>query len=213
MKRRLWSGILALLASCAWSQTTTTITGTIKDLTQALVTSGQVTFTLSPSRDTTISGIARFSPQVVTCLINSSGQITNQSGGPCTLTMNTALQPAGSYYTVAIWPYNVKTSTFTFYAVLSSYDWSTVVPTPTTSPAQNFVDIFSNQTIGGNKTWTNGQTFYGVVSFPAGVSGNTNFTGISTMAGAHVTDPTFNGGRPWYDVTDPVYGAKCDGVT
>lgn len=147
--------IFLLLASvCALSQTTTTITGTIRDLSNALVTSGKVTFSLQPSRDTTISGYARFSPQTITCAINASGLIKAQDGvSVCTLTMNTALQPTGTYYLVKIWPANVATSTFTFYAVLSTYDWSTVVPTPTTSPAQNFVDIFSNQTIGGNKAF------------------------------------------------------------
>jgi hypothetical protein len=54
-------------------------------------------------------------------------------------------------------------ASFTFYAVLSTYDWSTVVPTPTTSPAQNFVDIFSNQTIGGAKTFTGNLTLQGTV--------------------------------------------------
>lgn len=172
-----------LLSACAFAQTTTSITGTIKDLTQALVTSGKVTFTLQPSRDTTISGIARFSPNTVTCLINGSGQITNLVGGTCTVTMNTALNPPGSYYRVDYWPYNVKTSSFTFYAVLSSYDWSTVVPTPTTSPAQNFVDVFSNQTIAGNKT------FSGTVGLSAGgslvgtFSGNGTFTGNDTFTG------------------------------
>jgi hypothetical protein len=152
--------IAALLVGSAIAQTTTTVTGTIKDLTGALVTSGKVTFTLTPGRDTAISGVARFSPQTIVCLINGSGLIKAQDGtSTCTLTMNTALQPTGTYYTVAVWPGNVKTSTFTFYAVLSSYDWSTVVPTPTTSPAQNFVDVFSNQTIGGNKIWTGTQTF------------------------------------------------------
>lgn len=156
--------VLALLASFASAQTTTSITGTIKDLSGALVTSGKVTFTLEPSTDTTISGLARFSPAQVVCLINSSGQIVSLAAGTCTVTMNTALNPPGSYYRVDVWPYNVKTSVFTFYAVLSSYDWSTVVPTPSTSPAQNFVDIFSNQTIGGNKTFTGPTAFEGTIT-------------------------------------------------
>jgi hypothetical protein len=146
---------LLFLGLYAAAQTTTTITGTIEDLTQALVSSGKVTFSLQPSADTTQSGIARFSPQTITCLINSSGQIVSLSSGTCTVTMNTALQPTGSSYQVCYWPYNVKTACFNFYAVLSTYDWSTVVPTPTTSPAANFVDIFSNQTIGGSKVFTN----------------------------------------------------------
>src|SRR5258708_1052931 len=147
--------IVALVTGISQAQTTTTITGTIKDLTQAVVTSGKVVFTLQPSRDTTISGLARFSPQQVVCLINASGLMKAQDGtSVCTLTMNSALQTPATYYRVDIWPYNVKVSSFTFYAVLSTYDWSTVVPTPTTSPAQNFVDVFSNQTIGGNKSFS-----------------------------------------------------------
>lgn len=152
--------MIALVSGIAQAQTTTTITGTLKDLTNAVVTSGKVTFTLRPSADTTISGVARFSPQTITCLINGSGLIKALDGtSVCTLTMNTALQPPGSYYLVKVWPYNVATSTFTFYAVLATYDWSTVVPTPTTSPAANFVDVFSNQTIGGNKAFTGVATF------------------------------------------------------
>jgi hypothetical protein len=135
--------ILGLLVGISQAQTTTTITGTIKDLSQALVTSGKVTFTLQPSRDTTISGLARFSPAQVVCLINASGLIKAQDGtSVCTLTMNTALNPPGTYYRVDVWPFNVKTSSFTFYAVLSTYDWSTVVPTPTTSPGAELCGCF-----------------------------------------------------------------------
>lgn len=175
--------ILGLLASSALAQTTTTITGTIKDLTQALVTSGKVTFTLQPSADTAMSGIARFTPNPpVTCLINASGNIVAMNGvSACVITMNTALQPVGTYYRVDYWPYYVKTGSFTFYAVLAAYDWSTVVPTPTTSPAQNFVDIFSNQSIGGNKTFS-GQTSLGTTTI-ANLSGT--IAGDITWSGLH----------------------------
>jgi hypothetical protein len=167
--------LVALFSGIAAAQMTTSITGTIKDLSNAVLTSGKVTFTLTPSRDMTISGMARFSPQTITCLINGLGAIVALDGvSVCTIIMNTALQPPGSYYTVGVWPANVKTSTFTFYAVLSSYDWSTVVPTPTTSPAQNFVDIFSNQTIGGNKIWSGTHAFNQSVSFPGTITGTTN---------------------------------------
>lgn len=169
---------LLLASVSAFSQTTTTITGTIRDLSQALVTSGKVTFALQPSRDTTISGYARFSPQTITCAINASGSIKAQDGvSVCTLTMNTALQPTGTYYLVKVWPANVATSTFTFYAVLSTYDWSTVVPTPTTSPAQNFVDIFSNQSLGGNKTFLGNTTFSGSITGPLNINGFTTTIG------------------------------------
>jgi hypothetical protein len=167
MKKTIF--IIGLLLGVAQAQSTT-ITGTIKDLTGANVTSGKVTFTLQPSRDTTISGTARFSPLQVVCLINGSGQIVALDGvSACTVTTNTSLQPTGSYYRVDVWPGNVKTSSFNFYAVNASYDWSTVVPTPTTSPADNFVDVFSNQTIGGNKTWTGTHSFQGA-TFGANIS-------------------------------------------
>lgn len=182
--------IVSLWAGFVSAQTTSTITGTVRDLTQALVTSGKVTFQLTPSRDTTISGYARFSSQTVTCTINASGLIKALDGtSVCTITMNTALQPTGTYYAVCYWPSNVKTACFTFYAVLSSYDWSTVVPTPTTSPAQNFVDIFSNQTIGGNKVWTGQQTFSGTNIF----SGSNSFNGVTSLTGGAVVSVSGTG--------------------
>lgn len=178
--------MIALASGVAQAQTTTTITGLLKDLTNAVVTSGKVTFTLRPSADTTISGVARFTSTQVTCLLNGSGQIKAQDGvSVCTLQKNTSLQPTGSYYTVCDWPYNVKTACFNFYAVNDTYDWSTVVPTPTTSPAQNFVDIFSNQSIGGNKTWTGTQTFTGAANFPGGQAGSfTTLRGDLTVGSA-----------------------------
>jgi hypothetical protein len=206
MKRLLL--ILGLLVGISQAQTTTTITGTIKDLSQALVTSGKVTFTLQPSRDTTISGLARFSPAQVVCLINASGLIKAQDGtSVCTLTMNTALNPPGTYYRVDVWPFNVKTSSFTFYAVLSTYDWSTVVPTPATSPFQNFVDVISNQTIGGNKIFSGNVTaIAGQNSFNAFSIDNILFVdGVkyATIQAAAVraplavlAAPMFNGARP-----------------
>jgi len=175
--------IFGLLVASAYAQTTTTITGTIKDLTNTVVTSGKVVFTVTPNRDTTISGVTRFTPTAIVCLINGSGLIKAQDGvSVCTLTMNTALQPTGTYYTVAVWPYNVKTSSFTFYAVLSSYDWSTVVPTPATSPAQNYADIFSNQTIGGNKTFSGAAAFQSTSTF----TGATAFQSTANLTNAGV---------------------------
>lgn len=185
--------ILGLLVGIACAQTTTTITGTLKDLTGAVITSGKVTFTLTPSRDTTISGLARFTPTTIVCLINGSGLIKAMDGtSTCTLTMNTALNPPGSYYIAAVWPGFVKTSTFNFYAVLSTYDWSTVVSTPATSPAQNFVDVFSNQTIGGKKTFTGG----GIVSTPT--MGSYTFS----IAGGIVTAMNDTTGVADYSGTD-----------
>jgi hypothetical protein len=83
-------GLLFSLAAAA--QTTTSVTGTIKDLTNTAVTSGQVTFELKPSLDTTISGSARFSPSTVTCGINGSGAVKDQAlSGTCTVKQYIAL--------------------------------------------------------------------------------------------------------------------------
>ena len=266
---------LALLCGLASAQTTTTVTGVIKDLTQAVVTSGKVVYTLQPSRDSTISGLARFSPQSIVCPIAATGNVVslansnvtstsgttspgtsvvvvsatgfaiNQSifipgagtpgtnGGnyigtitnitgttftispatvtsvnagtavydPCQMTMTTALQPPGSFLKTDIWPYNVKTSSFTFYAVNAWYDWSTVVPTPTTSPAQNFVDVFSNQVIAGNKTWSGTQLFNGPVSFPGGVTGAVSFGGSVSFPGGVTGNNSFSGNNTFPGTT------------
>ncbi len=49
------------------------------------------------------------------------------------------------------------------FAINPALDITTVVPTPATSPAYNFTDLFSNQTIGGNKNFT-GTTSFGAVA-------------------------------------------------
>jgi hypothetical protein len=132
--------VWVLLAVAAVAQTTTTVTGTIKDLAGNVVTSGQVTFDLQPGADTTISGSGRFVPTTITCLIDGSGQLTGASGsGSCVVTQNTALTPAGTYYLVTLWPDGVPSSKFNWYAVGASQDISTVVPTPGTAPAYSFV--------------------------------------------------------------------------
>ncbi len=156
---------------------TTTITGTIKDLTNNPVTSGKVVFTLKPSIDTTISGAARFAPgPPVTCYIQTNGTLLNAAQtAACTVVMNTSLLPAGTSYRVDICPSNTCESSFNFYALNSSYDISTIVPTPTTGPAQNFVDVYSNQTIAGNKDFTGSTTFGGPVSLAGGVDEPTEF--------------------------------------
>jgi hypothetical protein len=165
-----------LLACSAFGQSTT-ITGTIDDLTLNPVTSGKVVFTLKPSVDTTISGNARFTPgQPVTCYIQSNGTLLNAAQtGACTVVSNTSLTPAGTSYRVDICPYMACSSSFNFYAINSTYSISSIVPTPTTGPAQNFADVFSNQTVAGNKTFTGNTVF-----------GSASFTGITAQAVGNV---------------------------
>lgn len=166
----------------ASAQTTTTFTGTIKDLTNTAATSGQVTFTLQPGSDTTIAGSARFTPQTVNCGINGSGALLNQAlSGACVVTNNTALTPAGTSYLVQICPSFACTSKFVTYALGGSVDITQSVPTPGTLPAYAFVDTFSNQTIGGNKTFS-GNVSFGSVS--GAVLAVTAFTGAD--AGARI---------------------------
>jgi hypothetical protein len=176
MQRRLMKTLSILfLAASAWAQTTT-ITGVIKDLTVSVVTSGKVVFTLKPSVDTTISGNARFTPgPPVTCYIQNDGTLKNAIQlSACVVATNTSLTPAGTSYRVDICPSFACTSSFNFYAINASYDISTIVPTPTTGPAQNFADVFSNQSIAGNKTFTGLTTF--------GLTNVTTFTACGVNA-------------------------------
>jgi len=98
----------------------------------------------------------------VTCYIQSNGTLLNAAqSAACLVTSNTSLTPAGTSYRVDICPYMACSSSFNFYAINSTYDISAIVPTPTTGPAQNFADVFSNQVIAGNKTFTGVTTFAG----------------------------------------------------
>lgn len=182
MKRLL---LFLLMTGCAFG-TTATITGTITDLSGALVTSGQVTFSLQPSVDTTISGVTRFVPSTTTCGINGSGLVKNLAlGGACVVTTNTSLTPSGTSYLVCIWPGNVKTSCFVTY-ITGDVDITTVNPTPTTSPLYNLVDTLNNQTIAGNKTFSGTTTLSGNAAIGGNetVAGTLGVTGASTLTGA-----------------------------
>lgn len=222
---------------------TTVFNGTIKDLTQAPIPTGQVSFTLRPGVDTVISGNARFASTTIFCEIHNpavvstsgtgtitvvvataqpwlagdkllfvgtgdstlnantvataytvtavnsptsfnftqSGTHTNGAGGtvgglyasggtgPCQVTQNTALTPANTSYSVSLWPIFSLTSTFNTYALgAGPVDISTIVPTPGQQPAYSFVDLFSNQNIGGNKNFTGTLTCNGLPCFTGG---------------------------------------------
>lgn len=106
--------------------------------------------------------------------------------GSCTLTQNTALTPAGTYYKVTIWPNFAATASFNYYALTATVDLSSVVPTPGQMPAFSFVDLFNAQTIGGIKQFT------AAVNLVGGGALNGTFTGNPTFSGAP-TGPTFTG--------------------
>jgi hypothetical protein len=249
------------------AQTTTTVTGILKDLSQNVIPAGTIQFTLKPSIDTTISGSARFTPLTVTCGIGISGNVlsglnslttttvgttspgtsvtvasttgeangqaiviegagvagaayvgnitnivgavltispattTSVSAGtkvydPCQVTMNTALTPGGTSYLVDVCPLGACTSHFNFYAINSFYDLTTIVPTPATSPSQNFVDIFSNQNVGGQKNFTGSVTFTGGATY----NGSNRFIGGTTIYGTG--DPAFGVTPIWLSVQD-----------
>jgi hypothetical protein len=149
---------LFLLAGIASAQSTTAVTGTFRDLTGALITSGQVAFTLQPGIDTQVSGTARFTPTEVDCLINGSGVLKALDGvSTCTLVQNTSITtPSGTSYKACVQPNFIQPgSCFVMYAIGSTLDITTVPATPSLTPAYNLVDTFSNQTIGGVKTFSN----------------------------------------------------------
>lgn len=131
--------LLVVLGTCCIAQTLATYTGVIKDLAQNVVTSGQVTFTLTLPSTATIPGTGTFTPTTISCNINVDGTLSGFVGGvvngPCMVTMNTALTPAGTAYRICIQPnFNAPGSCFYDYAIAATKDITTVVPTLSTGP-------------------------------------------------------------------------------
>jgi hypothetical protein len=98
-----------------------------------------VTFTLTPPTDSTLPGIGRFTPAVVTCNINSdgtmSGFVAGVVSGACFVTRNTALSPSGTAYRICIQPqYQTPRSCWYDYATTATKDISTPAPTLSTGP-------------------------------------------------------------------------------
>jgi hypothetical protein len=79
VKLLLKLGFIVAAPLCA--QTTQTYTGVIKDLTQQVVTSGQVTFTLALPNTSTIPGTGTFVPTTTLCNINVDGTLSGYVGG------------------------------------------------------------------------------------------------------------------------------------
>jgi Right handed beta helix region len=137
--------IMSLMVGClgcavsALAQTTQIYTGTIKDLSGAAVTSGQVTFTLALSNSATIPGTGTFVPTSINCNINSdgslSGFISGVVSGPCIVTANISLTPTGTSYRICEQPgYSTPGSCFYDYALGGTKDISSIIPTLTTGP-------------------------------------------------------------------------------
>jgi parallel beta-helix repeat protein len=180
---------------------TTTYTGTIKDLSLNVVTSGQVTFTLTPPTDSTLPGIGRFTPSSTSCNINSDGSLSGYVGGvvsrACIVVSNTALSPAGTAYRICIQAYGqTPGSCFFDYAITASKDITTIAPTLQTGPLN----------------------YNGVPGPPGCVIGTTCVGALTTtpVATQAVTQPAgtslnvniLNNTRSVLG-----YGAKCDGAT
>ena len=163
-------------------------------------------FSLGGWSDTTFDGTSAFtvtavsgvSPWTVTwnqTATNSSAtggfisalRATNPGPGSCTLTQNTALTPAGTFYLVTLWPNNSPSSSFNFYALQASVDLSTVTPTPTQMPAYSFFDLFSNQTVSGTKTFSGPVIFTGSVTGPFVTSVGLTVPAEFTLSGCPVT--------------------------
>lgn len=127
------------ILSYSEAQTTQIYTGVIKDLTGAVVTSGQVTFTLALPNAATVPGTGTFVPTTVPCNINSDGTLSGFVGGSvsgaCTVIPNISLTPVGTAYRICEQPYFVTPgSCFYDYALGGTKDISSIVPTLPTGP-------------------------------------------------------------------------------
>src|ERR1700739_2742507 len=184
--------LLILATSAAFGQTTTSVTGTVKDLSNTAVTSGQVSFTLQPGIDTSMSGTARFAPSEIDCTITGTGAVKALDGvSACTGVNNTAAQPSGPSYKVCIQPQFIQPgSCFVWYATGGSVDITQQVPTPPLTPAYNLVDTFSNQTIGGNKTFS-GNLIYsgGLTTSSVGATGPISSSYVGSTNGTFIAGP------------------------
>jgi hypothetical protein len=154
--------LMFLMTAGAMAQTTT-YTGVIKDLAGNVVTSGQVTYTLTPPTDSTIPGIGRFTPVSISCNINTDGTLSGIPSGACKVASNTTLSPTGTAYRICIQAYFATPgSCFYDYAITASKDITTVVPTLATGPINyggvpgpplDFVGTWDS-----SKTYISGQT-------------------------------------------------------
>jgi hypothetical protein len=188
----IWAIMLGTLPALALGQTTT-YTGIIKDLSLNVVTSGQVTFTLSAPVDSTLPGIGRFTPTTVNCNINAdgslSGYVAGLVSGACIVASNTAISPSGTAYRICIQPYNLAPgSCFYDYAVTASKDITTVTPTLQTGPL-NYNGV-PGPPLNVTGIWSSTYTYHvGDVAVSAGIT-YLSLAG-SNLNNAPASSPTF----------------------
>lgn len=121
--------------------------------------------------------------------------------GPCNVVQNTALNPAGTSYSVGIQSAGAPVSSFNVYAIgAGPIDLSTVIPTPSQQPAYSFVDQFSNQNIFGIKNFTNAANTYSGGTFTNPILNNATFNGTTasnwTLYFPVIYAPVFNQANP-----------------
>lgn len=158
MKKML---LLAFLLAAPLYAQTTTYTGTVRDLTGSVVTSGRITWTLNAPGGVSIPGTGSFVATTVSCLINASGSPVASSDGvsPCVITNNSAMTPTGTSYTMCRQPYFVTPgSCFVTYANGGTVDVSTIVPTAATQPSYGVANT------GSDNKWSGVQTFSSTVT-------------------------------------------------
>ncbi|HLW79303.1 MAG TPA: hypothetical protein VKU44_06855 [Terriglobia bacterium] len=111
--------------------------------------------------------------------------LRNQAAtGPCALVQNTALVPQGTSYKACTYPSGALSGCFTFYATQSQQDLSTTAPLPSQQATYPFVDVFSNQTIAGAKTFSGLVNLLGGFDASAFTSSSANpaLTGVVNLA-------------------------------
>lgn len=165
--------VLFLMTGAAMAQTMQTYTGVIKDLSGGVVTSGQVTFTLTPSTDSTIPGTGRFVPTTISCNINVdgtlSGFVSGAVSGACLITPNISLSPTGTSYRICEQPnFATPGNCFFDYALGGTKDISSIAPTLSTGPI-NYGGVTGPQGENGKAGPPGGSLSYpGVTSDGAG---------------------------------------------
>jgi hypothetical protein len=98
--------LFLVMTGVASAQTITTHPGVI-DLAKNVVTSGQVTFALPPSTDSTGHGVGKFTPSTITCNINMDGTLSGFANGApneaCVITSNYGGEPGQALSFLGAW--------------------------------------------------------------------------------------------------------------